>query len=142
MKNLKIIYSANSDIVSDFEAIEWVDNKIQLYLCSHSVENEIRIGTEYMLNIFVLRVMQGIIPVENVEFYYEDIPLIFDTYDGIILPDNCPPFSWSTVVMEIVRLGYEKLNDKNCSVKQVESENVKTTSFSAICSNCPKIIIP
>ena len=112
MKKLKIIYSVNGDVVSDLKAEKWVDFKIKEYLNS-SNNLEICIGTEYMLNIFVLRVMQGIIPVENVEFYYENILLIFDIYDGIILPDNCQPFGWSTVVMEIVKLGYEHLKANN-----------------------------
>lgn len=112
MKNdckLKIVYSEDGTVVSDFKAINWVDNKIQEFLNSSLVTSEIRIGTEHMLNIFVLRVMEDIIPASDIQFYYENIPLDFNKYDGIILPENCPAFGWATVTMQIIKLGYTNL---------------------------------
>lgn len=115
---LKIIYSATGSYsVSDFEATEWVDKRVEMYLTNRPVDLEIRVGTEYMLNVFALRVMEGIIPMEEVEFYFEDTLLVFDKYDGIEFPSKDLPSNWAmwaTVNEQILLLGYKRMKkDKN-----------------------------
>ena len=115
---LRIIYSASDcHVVSDFEVVKWVDKGVEKYLTNRPVDLEIRIGTEYMLNVFALRVMEGIIPMEEVEFYFEDTLLIFDKYDGLEFPSKDLPSNWAmwaTVNEQILLLGYERMKkDKN-----------------------------
>ena len=110
---LKVVYtSTNSHIVSDFETSKWVDENIEKYFKDRHVAWEIRVGTEYMLNVFALRVMEGVLPIGNVEFYLEDTRLIFDKYDGIEFPSKNLPSNWAmwaTVNEQIIRLGYEQM---------------------------------
>ena len=107
---LKIVYSgANSSVVSDFEAQVWVNEKIRDYLNNRPIDMEVRVGTEYMLNLFVLKAMTETIPIEDVEFYYDNVPLAFNKYDGIIVPEGCSSFYWTNVVMQIVQRGYKNL---------------------------------
>ena len=115
---LRIIYSASDcHSISDFDAVYWVDKRIEEYLDARPIDSEIRIGTEYMLNVFALRVMEGIIPMEEVEFYFEDTLLIFDKYDGLEFPNKNLPSNWAmwaTVTEQILLLGYERMKkDKN-----------------------------
>ena len=113
---LKIVYTSEGcALVSDFAAEKWVDVQIEEYHKTYPIDKEIRVGTEYMLNLFVLRTMQNVISLENVDFYFEDIKLNLDECDGLEFPkDKDIPDGWAmwaTVTMKIVKLGYDRFRE-------------------------------
>ena len=113
---LKIVYTSEGcALVSDFAAEKWVDVQIEEYHKTHPIDKEIRVGTEYMLNLFVLRAMQNVISLENVDFYFEDIKLNLDECDGLEFPreKDIPDgwAMWATVTMKIVKLGYDRFRE-------------------------------
>lgn len=85
---LKIVFSANGEAVSDAKAKAFAEKAIARYKAKYPIDYTLRIGTSTMLNCFELRVIDGTIPVENVEFYLDDTKLEFDICKGIKISDD------------------------------------------------------
>lgn len=104
---LKIVFSANGEAVSDAKAKAFAEKAIARYKAKYPIDYTVCIGTETMLCCFELRVVDGTIPVENVEFYLDDTQLEFDICKGIKIPDD-NMFVGLAIQRELLRAMMEK----------------------------------
>jgi hypothetical protein len=109
MSKLKIVFCADGDVVSDFNAQDWADAKIEKYQQNCLLNTTVYVGTEHMMNCFVLRAMEGKLSKDNIEFFWNDVRLIFDVYDGLVVPEDAKiePF-FAHTIEQIVSLGYNR----------------------------------
>ena len=114
---IKVIYSKDGELVGDYSAYNFVDGKIAEYINSHAEHLVVKIANEVPFNIFALRVVEDIIDINDIEFYWEDIKLNFDKYLGIELPESNSEFGVHLpVVNKIIKTGYQKrLADLNAA---------------------------
>lgn len=104
---IEVVYSKNGSPISDFKVYECVDNMIQSHkACSSLV---VKTASELYMMVFCLRIMEGKIAAEDVEFYFEDHKLEFDPHLGICDPDHCGFGVYSAVAERCLLLGYQKL---------------------------------
>jgi len=86
---LKIIYSTEGKPISDFQVYDFVDTTISMYKNSSFSFLSVNTSNELCLMTFCLRVLEGKIPLDEVEFYFEDTKLNFDPIHGLEdLPDR------------------------------------------------------
>ena len=106
---LKIIYSEQGISMGDKFVKQYVDQKIEEYLNSEANDLEVWVANEITLNMFVLRVMEGIIPDFDIEFYWENTKLIWDEYLGVEIPDNCTELGINlSIINRIIQIGAKK----------------------------------
>jgi hypothetical protein len=104
---LKIVFCANGEAVSDAKAKAFAEKAIARYKAKYPIDYTVHIGTSTMLNCFELRVIDGTIPAENVEFYLDDTQLEFDICKGIKISDD-NMFVGLTIQRELLRAMMEK----------------------------------
>ena len=83
---LKIVYGRKGIHVSDFDVESWVDFNIETYLNSYSSDRVINTSNELVLMTFALRVLEGLIPLSDIKFYFEDEEIEFDETLGLQNP--------------------------------------------------------
>ena len=82
---LKIIYGPEGHPVSDYHVFDWVDYNILRYKQS-SYPTEVHTCNENVLNTFAMRVLDGSISLDGIEFYFENEKLEFDPILGLQNP--------------------------------------------------------
>ena len=108
---IKVIYSKDGESISDFKVYDSVDRMI---VTNKSCSNiEIKISSELYILVFGLRILEGKIPIDEVEFYFEDNKLEFHPYLGILDPDDKIIGFYSGVIDKAVRVGYEKMTQNS-----------------------------
>lgn len=108
---IKVIYSKDGQPVSDFKVYDAVDDMIEVYNThKNAITQDIPIKTssELYLLAFGLRVLEDKIPIDEVEFYFEDDKLEFDPYLGILDPENKKLGFFVDVTEKALKVGYEK----------------------------------
>jgi len=80
---LRIIYSSEGEPISDFKVKDFVDNIIDTYNTYSPDILPVKTSSELCLSMFVLRITEEKVPVEEVEFYFEDEKLEFDINKGL-----------------------------------------------------------
>ena len=86
---LKIIYTKDGIDINDFKAYEFVDNYINSCIDKiYDNDISIKISSELCLHVFILRILENNISIDNVEFYFEDEKLEFDPCLGLMEPKN------------------------------------------------------
>ena len=115
---LKIYYGNYKNAISDFEAKSYVKTIIDLYKNKFPDMMDSYISNEVVLNEFVLSVMKGEISENEVEFYYKNKKLNFDSYLGLEEPEDDKMFGiHANTVNEIIEIGYKKMKARNSKLK-------------------------
>ena len=125
---LKVVFCADGQAVSDFKALDFVDNITATYCRNYGRPMEIRFSTECVLDAFVLRVMEEKIPADRIKFYYQgpdmesEVEMEFHEIRGLRVPDEINEIGVRcNMTRNIFNLGFEKLKAK--SVKGTRKEN-------------------
>jgi len=104
---LKIIYTKNGEPVNDFYTFDYVDECLESYNTMLSNEDlVIKISSEICLHVFILRLLENDIPIDNVEFYYEDEKLEFDPCCGLMEAKNKTHDYYYEVIDKILKFLY------------------------------------
>lgn len=114
---IKVIYSKDGEPISDFKVYDAVDDMIEVYNThSNTITQDIpiKISSELYLSVFGLRVMEGKISADEVEFYFEDEKLEFDIYFGISMPKNQIMGFFAEVTEKAVVTGYKNMKRDGC----------------------------
>ena len=111
---IKVYYNEDGICISDFKAESYVTSIIESYniLIKNNLPHDIviNISNEVVLNYFVLKVYQDILPIEEIEFYFNEEKLELHKYCGIENPQNPSNIFVNTdIVDKIIRLGYDKM---------------------------------
>lgn len=114
---IKVIYSKDGEPISDFKIYEAVDDMIEVYKTHSDVITQdipIKVSSELYLLVFGLRVLEGRISMDDVEFYFEDDKLEFDMHFGILEPKGKSFGFFAEVVENACKVGYENMKrDRN-----------------------------
>lgn len=114
---IKVIYSKDGEPISDFKVYEAVDDIIDVYKTHSDVITQdipIKVSSELYLLAFGLRVLEGKISMDDVEFYFEDYKLGFDMHLGILEPEDKSFGFFAEVVNKACKVGYENMQrDRN-----------------------------
>ena len=105
---IKIIFCEEGQPISDFKAYETIDSIIENYK-NHPQDMSIKTSNELYLLIFGLRILEGKISMDELEFYFEDEKLEFNMYDGILEPKekhHNTEFLFAEVTEKAVKTGY------------------------------------
>ena len=115
---LNVVFCEDGQAISDFSACSFVDDIINKYMRDKN-DVEVRFSTEAVLDVFVLRVMEDKIPMNEVEFYYKDpsvpydIQMKFNEFMGLEIPDGVDNIGVRCSMTEkIIQLGYKKIKTK------------------------------
>ena len=111
---LTIRYEKGAPAIPDFEAQDWVNYNIDSYVgCSYS--KVVRTSNELVLLMFGNKVLEGIIPVNEIEFYFNGDKLEFDPVLGLQNPPGKVIGFYNQVVEEALHLSYNlmKKNREN-----------------------------
>ena len=106
---IKVIYSKDGEPISDFKVYEYVDSMIHFHKLGSNLA--IQTASELCLMVFGLRVIEEKIPIDEVEFYFEDSKLNFDPYLGICDPEDKTIGFYSDVCSETLKIGYQKMRE-------------------------------
>ena len=110
---IKVVYGRNGQPISDFEVYDFVDSVIESYIeTGYNVNYTVNISNELCLMVFGLRMLEGKIPINEVELYFEDIKLEFDPILGIKDPTNCTLGFYADVAEKAIVISYELLKNK------------------------------
>lgn len=104
---IKVKYCEHGEPISDFKVDEYVDSIIKC----HESDFEIIVATasELCLMVFGLRVFEEKIPIDEIEFYFEDKKLDFHPHLGIYDPDNHEIGFFTQTCEKALRLGFQKM---------------------------------
>lgn len=109
---IKVIYCKDGQPISDFNVYDAVDDMIEVYNThSDTITQDIPIKTSnelYML-VFGLRVLEEKIPIDEVEFYFEDDKLEFDPCLGILDQKDKNLGFFTEVSEKAIMAGYKKM---------------------------------
>ena len=110
---IKVIFSKEGASISDFEVEQMAKQVIEQYLKDSEkdiVEVVVNTSSECYMNAFVLHTMEGLIPEDEIIFFYENTALIFDEWLGLIFPEGFNPFCpFSEINKRILDIGYDKM---------------------------------
>ena len=115
---LKVVYGRKGKAISDFEVEDWVDYCIETFLNKGYYET-INTSNELVLLTFALRVLEGVIPISDIKFYYEDEEMEFDETLGLQNPTD-KSFSIFSSIVE------RSLNQSSLMLKARKKECCKT----------------
>lgn len=108
---LRIVYGTKGQAVPDHYVYEWVDYNIERFK-NISYTYTINTSNELVLMTFALRTIEGIIPENEIEFYYEDEKLDFDMCLGIQNPKGTRLGIFSEVVEKSLNAGYKNMKNR------------------------------
>ena len=106
---LRIVYGKKGIPVSDFEVENWVDFNIENYFNSSLFDKTINTSNELVLITFALRVLEGLIPISDIEFYFENEKLDFDETLGLQNPKGETIVIYSNIVEQSLNQSFLKL---------------------------------
>lgn len=106
---LKIVYCKDGNPISDFKVYEFVDGMIDTYLSFHPSYFPVETSSELCLMVFVLRTIEDKIPLNEIEFYFENEKIEFHPYLGIVDPEDQKLGFFSEVCDKAIKIGYEKM---------------------------------
>lgn len=107
---LKVIYTKDGILINDFKVYDFVDDYIKSRIdLIYNDDISIKISSELCLSVFILRVLENNIPLDKVEYYYEDEKLKFDPYIGLIVPNDIQMCFYAEVSDKILRILYTNL---------------------------------
>lgn len=84
---LKVIFCHDGHHVADAHVLEYVDSVFYEYEFGGRADMEARVGNELIVDGFVLRLLDGGFPEEEIEFYENDIKLGYDCRRGLAISD-------------------------------------------------------
>lgn len=117
---IKIIYCKEGQPISDFKIYDAVDDMIEVYNTHRDVITQdipIKTSNELYLSVFCMRVMEGKISADEVEFYFEDEKLEFDIYFGVSMPKNRTMGFFAEVANKSINAGYNNMKrDRRCNI--------------------------
>ena len=106
--------------ISDFMALDFADAVIRRYLCNGK-DMEVKVANELAQDAFVLRVFEGKISPDDIEFYWEDVKLGFDKCLGLIIPDGAEEVGLHYKMTDkILRLAYANMKAEQLERKDAE----------------------
>ena len=108
---LRIIYGTKGAPVADYDVFNWVDYNIERYKDT-LFTSFIYTSNENVLLTFALRTLEGAIPLECIEFYYEDEKLDFDMCLGIQNPKGTRLGIFSEVMEKSLNAGYKNMKNR------------------------------
>lgn len=115
---LKIVYCADGEPMSDFKVHRYVDFVLDHYN-NHTkgkFDRTIYTASELCLSVFGLRAMEGKILFKDIEFYFEDIKLELDPYQGFKYPAGVKFGFHVDVARKILEVGMQRaLKEKGYS---------------------------
>lgn len=113
---LKIVYGKSGTPVSDFDVENWVDFNIENYLNSHFPDKVVNTSNELVLITFALRVLEGLIPIFDIKFYFENEEIEFDETLGLQNPAGKAIGIFSSITERSLNQSYLKIkaNKKEC----------------------------
>jgi len=114
---LKVIYCNDGEPISDFEVYEIVDDAIKINEKFPSTIINFKTSNELCLLTFSLRVLEGKIPIDKVEFYFENEKLEFDPVLGLKDPDDKTIGLYTEVCSKALKVGYEKILKQKGTIK-------------------------
>ena len=113
---LKVVFCPDGQPVNDFYACDFADSKIYEYALGNGTDMEVRFSTECALDAFVLRVMEGRFPANEISFYYigldmdEEAQFEFEECLGTKIPKGIREIGTrNAMTNKILKLGYEKM---------------------------------
>lgn len=109
---IKVIYSKDGQPISDFKVYDAVDDMIEVYNTHRNTiaqDIPIKISSELYLLVFGLRVIEGKISADEVEFYCEDEKLEFDIYCGVEMAKNHTMGFYAEATEKAVIAGYNNM---------------------------------
>ena len=110
---LKIIYIDGGESVSDFNVYSYVDLYIDTYhdykKADASYDLSLMISNELCLSTFCLRMLEGKIDINDIEFYYGDEKLEFDMCLGLMEPKDKVLGYYCEINEKILKLLYENI---------------------------------
>lgn len=80
---LTINYNSQAPAISDFEAREYAERVCEDYLQSRK-DTIIEVSTEVVMMAFELMMEKQVVPVKELDFRYNNAPLEFNIYNGIV----------------------------------------------------------
>ena len=114
---LKVIFCADGTCVSDFKAYEYCDSILEEYRNIGDSDLTVRVANETAFSVFVLRAIEGVFPESDIEFYYEDIQLEYDSEMGLIEPDGVVVGLYGQLIDAILKVGYNKMRQRKLAEK-------------------------
>ena len=114
---IKVIYCKEGQPISDFKVSDAVDDMIEVYNTNRNTITQdipIKTSSELYLSVFSLRVMEGKISADEVEFYCEDEKLEFDIYFGVSISKNHAMGFFAEVTEKAVVTGYKNMKRDRC----------------------------
>jgi len=117
---LKVIYSKEGNPISDFKVCNFVDYVMEAYAKHKPDVTLIKISSELCFLTFGLRVLEDKIPIDEIEFYFENEKLNFHPYLGIEGSKYKKLSFYNEICDKIAKLGSDKmLKDKKNEVCNV-----------------------
>ena len=114
---IKVIYCKEGQPISDFKVYDAVDDMIEVYNTHRNTITQdipIKVSSELYLSVFSLRVIEGKISADEVEFYCEDEKLEFDIYCGVEMAKNHAMGFYAEVTEKAVVTGYKNMKRDRC----------------------------
>lgn len=106
---LKIIYGKNGEPISDFKVYEFVDQIVNTCNYSHPEVMTVATASELCFMTFGLKALEDKIPLNEIEFYFEEEKLNFHPFCGIEEPKNRTLGFFSEVIDTAIKVGYQKM---------------------------------
>ena len=113
---LKVVYGKKGQPVADHEVFDWVDYNIENYLNSPSYERVVNTSNELVLNTFAMHVLEGLIPLSDIEFYLEDEKLEFDPILGLQNPKGKTIGIYQEIMDKCLKYSYERMKKEKQKV--------------------------
>ena len=105
---IKIKYCDYGEPISDFKVFDYVDSVINNY--ESDLFFIVETSSELCLMTFGLRVLEGRLPIEEVEFYFQGCKLDFDPFLGLLGPDDFGFFY--QVSNKALQIGFQKKREQ------------------------------
>ena len=124
---LKVVYGHKGAPVPDYEVHDWVDYCVNSYLDVPKVLHDengkpirgnkvVYTSNETVLHAFALKVLEGAIEVEDIEFYLEDEKIEFDPILGLQSPKGKTIGIISDMMEKSLKLSLEKIRKEKQKV--------------------------